>query len=152
VKSKLSKIWLLLLFIYIVFLMMVSFLGISYYAPKYISDFSDVNHNYIPFNTIRTYLFNFDHYNLDAWLYNTFGVVFLFAPLGFLLPATFINVKSIRTVVLITLSISMFIEVLQRFTNLGVFDLDNIILNILGATLGYWTYKSISKNIKIHIP
>ncbi|MCP3740441.1 VanZ family protein [Rossellomorea sp. BNER] len=142
---KLSKIWYIMFWIYFVFLMAVSFLEISFYAPIFIFNLSDVHHNYIPFDTIRTYLFNFNHYNFDTWLYNTFGVVFLFIPLGFLLPSAFINVKSNRTVVLISLSVSMFIEVLQRVTNLGVFDIDDMILNTIGAAVGYWIYKSISK-------
>ncbi|MBM7587626.1 glycopeptide antibiotics resistance protein [Bacillus pakistanensis] len=134
------------------FFLIVSDLGISYDAPRFIFNLSDVHHNYIPFDTIRTYLFNFNHYNLDTWLYNTFGVVFLFIPLGFLLPSAFFNIKSNRTVVLISLSVSMFIEVLQRVTNLGVFDIDDMILNTIGAAVGYWIYKSISKNKKAHIP
>jgi glycopeptide antibiotics resistance protein len=126
--------------LYFFVLMTVSFLGINKFSPR-LGSYIGVSHNLIPFETIRTYITNFDSYNFDVWFYNTFGVFLLFIPLGFLLPIVFVNMRSQRHIILTSVCLSIFIEVIQYIAILGVFDIDDIILNTLGTVFGSLLYK-----------
>ncbi|WP_353507056.1 MULTISPECIES: VanZ family protein [unclassified Bacillus (in: firmicutes)] len=83
------------------------------------------------------YLLNFEHYNFSTWFYNTFGNVLLFLPLGILVSLVFIDVKYLSQVIYLSLFISVSVETTQYITTLGVFDVDDIILNTLGSILGF---------------
>jgi glycopeptide antibiotics resistance protein len=120
--------------------MIVSFLGINKYSLR-LGSYYGVSHNLIPFDTIRAFIFNFHSYNFDAWFYNTFGVLLVFIPLGFLLPAVFVNIRSLRNIILTSVCVSIFIEAMQYIATLGVFDIDDIFLNSLGTVLGFLLYK-----------
>ena len=60
-----------------------------------------------------------------------------FVPFGFILP---IIHKDIRNFFFITFSgfaLSLCVETIQLVTKLGCFDVDDLIMNTLGAALGY---------------
>ncbi|MGM0867535.1 MAG: VanZ family protein [Bacillota bacterium] len=145
-KSNLSKSLYVLFILYFFILLIVSLWGINKFTQRP-SGYNGVSHNVIPFDTIQTYLFNFHSYNFDTWFYNTFGVVLLFVPLGFLLPVVLKNVQSLRRVISVSVCVSIFIEATQYITNLGVFDIDDIILNTIGTVLGFllFTLYSLKK-------
>ena len=56
-------------------------------------------------------------------------------PLSFLLMIKNKKYNNILKQTIITLSIIIFIEILQAFTHTGVFDIDDIILNYLGTVI-----------------
>jgi len=123
---------------YIILLLIVSFVGININLPtRLYGNYGDVLHNLVPFNSIRTSLFNFHQYNFNTWFYNTIGNILLFIPLGILLPLVFANIKRFIQIFFLLFMGSFTIEILQYVTLLGVFDIDDIILNILGGILGY---------------
>jgi glycopeptide antibiotics resistance protein len=139
-RTFLNKAIYVMLLLYLFFLMTVSFWGINKYTLR-LGSYNEVSHNLIPFGTIRTYIFNFHSYNFDTWFYNTFGVLLVFIPLGFLLPVIFVNIRSLRNIILTSVCVSIFIEAMQYIATLGVFDIDDIILNSLGTVLGFLLYK-----------
>uniref|UniRef100_UPI0013D19002 VanZ family protein n=1 Tax=Gracilibacillus sp. YIM 98692 TaxID=2663532 RepID=UPI0013D19002 len=63
--------------------------------------------------------------------------------LGILLPLTSLKTKHLTQVIFVSVAISLIIEVIQYLTKLGVFDIDKLILNILGSTLGFYVYKVV---------
>jgi glycopeptide antibiotics resistance protein len=139
VKNKsFEKIFNVAFGIYIFLLFVASFWGISVFSPRIQADFSGVSHNIIPFKTVLTYFLNFHQYNLDSWLFNTVGNILVFLPLGILLPLTFDKIIRLPQVIFISIILSLTIEVTQYLTNLGVFDIDKTILNILGCVLGFF--------------
>ena len=73
--------------------------------------------------------------------------ILLFMPLGFFLPYLFPTMKTKR-LLLITFLISLTKELLQLLFNVGMFNIDDILLNILGATIIYIAYKKICYNKK----
>jgi glycopeptide antibiotics resistance protein len=133
-----------LFFIYFVLLIVVSFLGIDWYTLR-MTYYDGVNHNLVPFKTLTGYILGLDHYNFDTWFYNTFGVVILFMPLGFLLPKAFLDVKTLKSVFCFSLLLSSFIEVMQFATKLGVLDIDDVFLNVIGAAFGYLILRFITQ-------
>lgn len=73
---------------------------------------------------------------------NLLGNVLLFIPLGYFLPRLFPSIRRLwRTVLSVVLIIST-IELLQALLMVGACDIDDLILNTLGATLGYGIYKA----------
>ncbi|WP_185147894.1 VanZ family protein [Peribacillus simplex] len=132
---------------YIFMLAIVSFWGISISQTRLYGNIGDVSHNIVPFHTIETYIFNFQHYNFDTWFYNTFGTILAFIPLGILLPLVFVNLKNI-TLIVLSLVVSLIIETIQYVTLLGVFDVDDILLNTFGSVLGFLIFTLIIKKSK----
>ncbi|KFC21216.1 teicoplanin resistance protein VanZ [Epilithonimonas lactis] len=71
---------------------------------------------------------------------NVFGNIIMFTPFGFL-GIGFPNLNDFKTLMINFLSGIIIIESLQYFTRLGVFDIDDIILNTIGVVIGFWFYK-----------
>src|SRR5205085_1758774 len=67
---------------------------------------------------------------------NLLGNIILFMPPGFLLPLLYrpISWKGVLGIAVVS---SLCIETLQRVLRAGIFDVDDILLNTLGALLGY---------------
>jgi glycopeptide antibiotics resistance protein len=79
-------------------------------------------------------------------------------PLGFLLPLLFFKFNSLKKVFLVSVVVSVCIELLQFILSVGSLDIDDVILNTIGGILGYLilyvmiflsprTFKSIEKTM-----
>jgi hypothetical protein len=71
-------------------------------------------YNMFPFRTIYHYLTHRDQYNFDIWFNNTFGNVFLFIPLGMLLPILFRSCQSKVNALGISTAIAVVIELISN--------------------------------------
>lgn len=76
-----------------------------------------------------------------AFLLNTVGNVAAFLPFGFFLPVASGREQSLPHIVAWGLLFSGMIELLQLFTRLGSFDVDDILLNTVGTTAGYLIFR-----------
>ncbi|MBN8194230.1 VanZ family protein [Bacillus sp. NTK074B] len=140
--QKQHTIFIILFLFYLFVLLVVSFVGLGFGMNHLRTiNYEEVNNNFVPLKTLIGYVFNIDHYNFDTWFYNTFGIVILFMPLGFLLPKVFSNLNTLKNVLFFALVLSLCIEVFQFLTKLGVLDVDDVILNLIGAALGYLIFK-----------
>ena len=91
-------------------------------------------YNLEPFATIKIQL---RHWS-EGWArFNLIGNTVAFVPFGFLLPLTYRKRCSLFAVLLLGLMFVLFAEALQLYTNLGTFDVDDIILNMSAIFLGY---------------
>ena len=100
-----------------------------------------------PFHTIRQYL---RLWNLNPQLHrlaviNLVGNVVMFIPPGTLLPLVFRRLRSFWKTMLCTTGIIIAVELTQLFTLLGSCDIDDLILNLLGASIGYFFYRLFLK-------
>ena len=100
--------------------------------------------NFIPFKEIL-------RYNMGSRLFfkNVIGNMFLFLPYGFFISLYLKNEKPNITL-LLTLLTSVAIEIVQLVIG-RVFDIDDILLNVLGGYFGYLVYY-FSKKIWDRIP
>ena len=101
--------------------------------------------NYIPF-----YTFNFYVTGTDKTRYskeNLVGNIVLFFPMGILLPLLFHKVRSFKKIGVISFAISLGLELAQLFGILGNFDVDDLLLNVLGAWLGFGSYLLVKELI-----
>nr|WP_276609482.1 VanZ family protein [Chengkuizengella sediminis] len=91
-------------------------------------------------------------FNFTLWLFD-FGNFAVFIPFGILIPLLF-RFNFIQFIVLFCFSI-LILETLQTLTFLGSFDINDVIVNTLGATVGFFAYKigirsnNILKNVVI---
>ncbi len=109
--------------------------------------FSEIksNINLIPFRTIYEYAVisnkNSDSELLRHAFINLAGNVIMFIPLGFFLSDIWHNLRSFLKHTLCTAAIILIIETVQLFTLLGSFDIDDLILNVIGSVIGYGIWR-----------
>ena len=101
------------------------------------TDFESYSNNFIPFKEIL-------RYSLTSKLFykNVLGNVLLFIPFGYFVN-TIIKNKKIIISIIITLITSLSIEVIQMKIGRS-FDIDDIMLNILGGVIGYYIFKLLN--------
>ena len=70
--------------------------------------------------------------------------ILLFIPLGIFLPSLWVSYQSLRRTLLFTLCVTLGIELSQLFT-LRATDINDILTNLAGAAIGYFTAKCTAK-------
>ena len=98
--------------------------------------------NFVPFRTIKMYIVYAHKLNSVE---NLAGNILVFVPLGFLLPLVMDGMQSFAAVFVNAFTFVLGIEVFQLFSAFGAFDVDDILLNCLGAALGFGFYKILEK-------
>ena len=95
--------------------------------------------NLVPFKTIAEYITRIQAgtINLSTALANLFGNLVLFLPAGFLLPCLWKRLRRFGGTFLTVLCVILAVECLQLLLRIGSFDIDDFILNLAGASLGY---------------
>ncbi len=102
----------------------------------------DGDPNYIPFKTILPYLLGDNGFLIGAL--NIGGNIAFLIPIGFLLPLVFKGFDW-RGSLVIAVLFGMSIELTQVFLQIGIFDIDDVILNGLGVMVGFWVYLFFQK-------
>ncbi len=96
--------------------------------------------NFVPFHTIKMYI---DYaYKLNS-VENLAGNILVFVPFGFLFPLVFQDGWKFSVMFLNAFTFVLGIETFQLFSAFGAFDVDDILLNCLGAALGFGIYKGM---------
>lgn len=140
-----KKVWRFLFFLYLLLVIKLFIFKYPYSELKLIMDNWERavilegldTANFIPFKTIQMYI----HY---AYKLNSFenlvGNVVVFLPFGYFLPYMGYRKENWFTVLCQAFFFSMAIELFQLFSAFGAFDVDDLMLNTLGAVLGYLVY------------
>lgn len=98
-----------------------------------------VDDNLVPFHTLRIYLANPDSW---FWMRNFFGNLALLLPLGLLGPIAFPALDGWWRIALVAVLYSVAIEVIQLAVPDRSADVDDVIVNVAGALLGYAILKT----------
>lgn len=101
--------------------------------------------NFVPFKTILPYLLGF-----KGWIIagiNLVGNIALLVPLGFLVPLVYRHVTWKASLAL-GVAAGLCIEVMQTVLGVGIFDIDDVILNALGVMIGYWAFAILAQWIR----
>lgn len=93
--------------------------------------------NLVPFSEIFRYQIGSQMFN-----YNVVGNILIFLPFGYLI-GTYVNPKKIWPVLITTFFTSIAIEFVQLEIGRS-FDIDDILLNVLGGFIGYLLYVGIN--------
>ena len=97
------------------------------------------NVNLVPFRSIAPYI---KEIHSNYAFMNIIGNIVSYIPLGFLMPLTFRKYRSFWKVSLRSFVIIIIVESLQFLLLLGYFDVDDIMLNMLSAILGFLFFMS----------
>ena len=97
--------------------------------------------NLIPFKTIWDYAVDVavKPWMLGIAIRNVLGNLVLFYPMGMCLPCLFPRIRTLKQTVLISLCTILSVEIIQIIFRRGIFDIDDLILNMAGWILGFLT-------------
>ena len=150
-KSKIRNFWLKALFtIYCLLLITILFLNNEYRMGGFqnISTFSREHletSNFIPFATIIGYVSGMvsNDINTGIVIINLVTNLLLFAPMGFFIPMLFQDkIKNTKQFLIIIIILTFLVEIIQFITYRGSTDIDDIILNTIGASIVYMLMKT----------
>lgn len=150
-KSKIRNFWLKALFtIYCLLLITILFLNNEYRMGGFqnISTFSKEHFetsNIIPFATIIGYISGMisNDINTGIVIINLVTNLLLFAPMGFFIPMLFQDkIKNTKQFLIIIIILTFLVEIIQFITYRGSTDIDDIILNTIGASIVYMLMKT----------
>ena len=95
--------------------------------------------NIIPFKTIFKYIIDIKRYWPKLFILNIFGNILIYMPIQFLMMKIF-GKLSFKKYLIIDIALILIIEVLQFLSGTGVFDVDDIMLNVCGMSIVYFAY------------
>ena len=104
------------------------------------------NINIIPFDTIayqfHDIIFDTGYYEILAIL-NLSANIMMFVPMGVFLPLLWKNLRKFFSCIFMGALIIIVVEIVQLFSLLGSFDVDDIILNLIGIIIGFLLYRGL---------
>ena len=128
-----------------IFLLLFAFYVLCLFQVVTLQDINLTNgNNFIPFSEILRYRFG-----SRLFVKNIFGNVIMFVPYGFFLGKYAIQ-KNYKVAFFLVLLASLSIELTQLLIG-RIFDIDDIILNVIGGFIGYLIYRGID-NIYNKLP
>lgn len=134
-KSVIRRCGIVLFVIYV--LLLIYFLFFSEEYGRAVPVERGYRYNLVPFVEIRRFWKYRDQLGNFAVFSNIFGNVVGFLPWGFILPIIFRRMDRAFLIFLSGFLLSLTVEVIQLISKVGCFDVDDLILNTLGAVLGY---------------
>lgn len=105
--------------------------------------------NLTPLRTVRRFIWVLTHSRnprlLRQAFMNLYGNIFLFLPLGLFPPLLWARMRKLWKTALLATGIMVCVEVLQMLLLVGTCDIDDVMLNVLGASMGYGVYKLLAR-------
>lgn len=98
------------------------------------------NMNLIPFATIKLF-YNSLSFMPGAAIVNLLGNVVVIIPLGIFLPVLWKNQRRLWVFLLTVIFVICLVEITQLFTLLGACDIDDLMLNLFGALIGFCLFQ-----------
>lgn len=104
------------------------------------------HYNLVPFLEIKRFIIYRKKLGMTAVVVNLLGNIAAFLPFGFFLPFLSQKNRSFAYVTLISFEFSLLIRVYNSWClKVGSFDVDDMILNTLGGSLGYLCFWVVRK-------
>lgn len=152
-KKALKIILCAALAVYVLALVYILFLkdrGNVYNQAQPLSEYAKFAVNLIPFETIKVFwrALKENRINTEIALLNIFGNIALFLPFGFLIPCLEKKLRALWKCAAVSFVVILVVETLQLIFKVGSFDVDDIILNLIGVIIGYAVYKIAAANYK----
>jgi len=134
--------------IYLVILVWVLFIGFGNVERS--THFENPNDHFLPMESTFTMLRNARFYDFRGrpmflLILNIIGNLGLLAPWGILAPLVFTKLNSIKKIALSAFLISFSAETIQFIFSIGIFDIDDLIFNTVGAVVGFITLQVSQK-------
>ena len=122
-----------LFLLYVVFLIYFLFLA-EWYGRTGISE--EYRYNLELFREIKRFIIYREQLGVFAVFANLAGNILIFVPYGFFISVASRERGFFKTL-FFSMGLSLCVEIIQLFTRVGSFDVDDILLNTIGGVLGY---------------
>ena len=141
-KPNTAPVWRFLFLIYALVLLCLLFYRSSRWDPELgYQQLLQSGSNFTPLYTIRNYVNIILHYPNSVYyrhcIINLVGNILLFIPIGFFPPRIFHKTARFFPFIAVCFGCLLLVETLQLLTLTGSFDVDDILLNMTGALLGF---------------
>ena len=123
-----------LFFLYMALLLYLVFFS-EYYGRT--ADIDEWRYNLTPLREIGRFWICRKELGLRPFIRNVLGNIAAFLPLGSILPVLNRKWRSLFKIILAGFALSCSVEILQLLTRVGCFDVDDLLLNTIGAAAGY---------------
>ena len=102
-------------------------------------EYLEASFNLNPLETISIYIQGWQrgYVNVGNMMINIAGNLLAFVPMGLLLPVLFPRMRRVLAFILVIAAIIVLVELMQMLTMTGSCDIDDFILNMLGALTAY---------------
>lgn len=134
-KRRIRVISWILFVLYILLLIYLLFLSEGYGRKDFAQ--REYRYNLIPFQEIKRFWIYRERVGYFASFLNLGGNVIGFLPFGFFLPVISYRFRSGWLTGILGFSLSLLVETVQLVCKVGCFDVDDLMLNTMGAVLGY---------------
>lgn len=108
--------------------------------------YSTYRYNLIPFEEIRRFIIYRDYVSTEAFVLNLIGNLLVFFPIGILVPLWRTKETGGLRILIYTFLFTLCIESMQLITKVGVFDVDDLMMNTIGGMVGWLCY-CLARNV-----
>lgn len=133
---------------YIYILLLSYFL---FFSERYGRDLVTEEYNLQLFKEIMRFVKYREKIGLKGFMINIFGNILAFMPFGFFVPLLNKAYRKFYVIAILSIIFSLVVELAQLILRVGVFDVDDILLNSIGGIFGYLSFliiRFIFKKIK----
>ncbi|MWV43316.1 VanZ family protein [Paenibacillus sp. HJL G12] len=99
------------------------------------------SYNLMPLTTIFSYIFNMNRHNIGTTIINLAGNIGVFMPFGVILPFIFEKLRRYSLFLACFTGSILILEFMQTVLRVGTGDIDDVILNDIGASAGFILYR-----------
>ena len=145
-KKRIITIGWILFYIYILLLSYFLF-----FSERYGRDLVTEEYNLQLFKEIMRFVKYREKIGLKGFMINIFGNILAFMPFGFFVPLLNKAYRKFYLIAILSIIFSLVVELAQLILRVGVFDVDDILLNSIGGIFGYLSFliiRFIFKKIK----
>ena len=127
------------------------YLALLSYLMFFSEDFGRTNpnrgyaYNLAPFKEIMRFITYYETLGMKAVVVNLAGNVIAFMPFGFFMPVVSRRSRGPVRIIFLGFGFSLMLETIQLVYKVGSFDVDDLILNTLGAAIGFFCYRRVQR-------
>jgi glycopeptide antibiotics resistance protein len=133
-KKRLKRAGGLLFYLYIILLSYFLFFSERYGRSCVVEGY---RYNLQLFKEIERFIEYREQLGLESFVVNILGNILAFAPFGYLLPLIHKRYRGFFKILFLSLLFSLTVEAIQLYLKVGIFDVDDLVLNTAGGLLGY---------------
>ncbi|QHT61989.1 VanZ family protein [Paenibacillus lycopersici] len=104
-------------------------------------------YNVVPLQTLKLYFRHADSFQFKYWIVNIVGNIAVFAPFGLSVP--YLLRMRLFSFTCFFICVLFLLETFQLLLQRGSFDIDDILLNTIGALIGFGLLQLIRKRVVI---
>ncbi|AND38113.1 VanZ family protein [Cytobacillus oceanisediminis] len=122
------------------------FISRGFWSDMPLMEYMKLSSNFVPFKTINGYVLAISNgsMNLIIPIKNLAGNVAAFLPMGIFLPYFIRTLNRLKSFAVAMTFMILSVEILQLVTGRGSLDIDDFILNIIGALIGFGLWKAMT--------